>query len=380
MVFNLKSNILFHFGVSILLLLFITEAYFKIVLFSTGQTLVLLQLIKGSLLLVLGVYLIANQPKSILLLVLLCFSFVLGQLALDGGVFKEAVIAFAKLVFPITLLLFFNSYMLARKHRENLFLVFEYLMLFNAVLVFIGLFFNIKIFNSYLGSRFGFNGLFVTSASSSYVYSLTLIYLLTKYKATVFKKIPNLIIIGSMFCLGTKASYLFLGCFFAVYFWKYTKLSKSIVVSGVLVLAILATYVFFFNFGIFNEIRQEDGLLSSVMSYRDELLLKRTLPFIQEHWSLVNYIFGGVSDFSTKSQIEFIDIFYFFGIVGGILYYYIFFKAFLVVKPEIHISVLLVFLFIIVLLAGNFFSYPSIAIYLVILREYLKYNEQNQHT
>ena len=146
------------------------------------------------------------------------------------------------------------------------------------------------------------------------------------------------------------------------------------------IIGALIIYLFFFNFGIFNQIRQTDGLISSLMSYRDVLFLKRTLPYINEHWSIVNYLFGGVSDLSTKSQIEFIDIFYFFGIIGGLLYYHLFFKSFLTFKTNIYIYTLLLVLFIIVLLAGNLFGYPSIAIYIVILREYLGHNEQNQHT
>lgn len=369
-----------NFAALLLLILFITEAYFKIVLFSTGETLALLQIIKGAMLLVFSGYLLLKQPKSLLLLGLLCVSFVVGQLALDSGFYKAPLIAFIKLLYPIILLLFFNSYKLSIKQREKLSVVFEYIILCNALLVFIGLVFDIKIFNTYLGSRFGFNGLFVTSATSSYVYALTLIYLLAKYKSNLLKKLSNIIIIGSMFCIGTKVSYLFLICFFAVYFWKYTKLNKTIVFSGVIGLGVISLYVFFFKFGIFNEIREKDGLVSSIMSYRDELLLERTIPYIQEHWSTLNYMFGGVSDLTTKSQIEFIDIFYFFGIFGGVLYYSIFFKAFLVVKLEIHIAILLSLLFIIVLLAGNFSVTASIAIYLVVLSEYLKYNEQNQHT
>ncbi len=189
-------------------------------------------------------------------------------------------------------------------------MVCEYVMLCNALIVFCGLLFDIKIFNTYLGSRFGFNGLFVTSATSSYVYAFTLIYLLAKYKESIFKKIPNIIIIGSMFCVGTKVSYLFLGCFFAVYLFKYTRINKKLIASGIIGLSVFAVYVFFFKFGIFNEITQEDGLLSSLMSYRDELFLERTLPYIKEHWSTLNYMSGGVTELATKSPIEFIDIFH----------------------------------------------------------------------
>src|SRR5690606_2534212 len=136
-------------------------------------------------------------------------------------------------------------------------------------------------------------------------------------------------------------------------------------------------YITFFKYGIFNEIRQREGLTSALMSHRNNLLTERTIPFIKEQWGIINYFLGGVSDLSTKSQMDIVDVFYFFGIIGGLLYFYIFFKSFITFKADFSILFLLGILFIIVLLAGNFFSYPSIAIYLVILREYFNFNEQN---
>lgn len=369
----------FNFAALLLLLLFFTEAYFKIVLFSKTETLGLLQVSKGIIVLCLGLYILVKNPKKLWLLGLLSLSFILGQVYLEMGINKEVVINFAKLLYPLILLIYFNTYTLSNNQKQRLFLVFERIMIFNSLLIFTGLLFDINIFKTYLGSRFGFNGLFVTSATSSYVYGITLIYLLEKYKSGVFKHILNLIIIGAMFCIGTKVSYGLLIIFFAVYLLKFTKINKKRIVSILLVLITLLFYVVFFKYGMFNEIRQKVGLISSIMSYRDILLTEHTIPYIKENWSVLNYMFGGVSDLSTKSQIEFIDIFYFFGILGGLLYYYIFFKAFLVANLQIHIVILLSVLFIIVLLAGNFFSYPSIAIYLVVLSEYFKFNEQNQH-
>ncbi|MEO7282512.1 hypothetical protein [Gelidibacter sp.] len=369
----------FNVVVFLLLLFFTTEAYFKIVLFSNGESTWLLQVTKGIVLISLSVCVLIKQPNQLWLLGVLLISFLIGQLSLVNGISKEAVITFTKLIFPIVLLLFFNSYTQSVKQNDVTFLVFEYIMLFNAFLIGIGILFQIKFVHTYLGARFGFNGLFVSSATGSYVYCITLIYLLAKYKRAIFKRLPNLVIIASMFCLGTKVSYLFLAVFFAIYLWQFTTINKKLIGSLFVVLGVFILYVFFFKFGIFNEIRQQDGLISSLMSYRDELLLERTVPYILENWSFLNYLFGGVSDLSTKSQIEFIDVFYFFGVIGGFLYYFIFFRIFLIFKAHIYVAILLSALFIIVLLTGNFFGYPSIAIYLVILREYLEQNEQNKH-
>ena len=371
-----------NWAVLLLLLFFITEAYFKIIWFSKGETPVLLQVTKGIILVGLTSYLLIKNQKQIYLLGLLFVFFSIGQLTLASSFPRSILIAFSKLMFPIVLLLFFSTSKLTNTQKKLFFNIFEYIILFNSLVILIGFLFDIKIFNTYshFGVRFGYNGLIVTSATSSYVYSITLVYLLSKYKKAVFKKIPNLIIIFSMFFIGTKVSYLLLFSFFAIFIWIYTKINKRKLVCFFLIFGILFIYLFFFKVGIFNQIRQTDGLMSSLMSYRDVLFLKRTIPYIKEHWNIVNYLFGGVSDITTKSQIEFIDIFYFFGFLGGGLYYYLFFKAFLSFKTNVYIYILLSILFIIVLLAGNLFGYPSIAIYTVILREHLKYNERNKDT
>lgn len=364
----------------LLLLLFTTEAYFKLVLFSIGEESILLQITKGLVLFCFSFYLLFKRSKQIWFIVALLSMFLIGQMALANGFYRPVLIAFVKFVFPIILLLFFSTYRFTNSQRHLLFRVFEYIILFNAFIIIIGFVFNISVFRTYLGDRFGFNGLFVTSAASSYIYSITLIFLFSKYKENLFKSIPNLIIILSIFLVGTKVCYLFLACFFLVYFLKYSVISKKIIISLFVTILFLGLYLFFFKYGIFNEIRERDGLISSVMSHRDRLFLEETIPYIQEHWGSLNYLFGGVSDLSTKSQIEFIDIFYFFGIIGGFCYYYIFLKEFLVFKMNIYLVILLSVLFILVLLGGNFFSYPSIFIYLVILQECLKLDESNQYT
>ena len=364
----------------ILLLFFITEAYFKLMLFSTDETTTLLQITKGITIGCMGLYILKKQPKSLVSITVLFLMFIIGQVALVRGVYKESIVAFFKLIYPIVLLQFFFIYKLSSNQKKKLFQVFEFIILFNSLIILVGFGFDIDVLNSYEGSRFGFNGLFITSAVSSYVYCIALIYLLAKYQNTFFKRLTNLIIILSMFFIGTKVSYFFLLCFFTIYFLKYTAINKKIVITVLLTLGVFCLYMFFFKYGIFNEIRQKDGLISALMSYRNQLLVERTIPYVKEHWTFVNYLFGGVTNIVTKSQIEIIDVFYFFGIFGGFLYLYVFIKAFLIFKPNIYIAILLFALLFIVFLAGNFFSYPSIAIYLVILREFFKQHEQDQYT
>ena len=134
-------------------------------------------------------------------------------------------------------------------------------------------------------------------------------------------------------------------------------------------------YIFFFQYGRFNEIRLKQGLFSSIFSFRDHLLLGETLPYIQNNWKWPNYLFGGISDLSTRTQMGFIDVFYFWGIVGGIVYLYTFYKSYIYFDLNNWKIYLFLILSVIVFLSGNFFENASLAIYLLILKERLIYDD-----
>jgi len=106
--------------------------------------------------------------------------------------------------------------------------------------------------------------------------------------------------------------------------------------------------------------------------------MEETLPFIQENWSWGNYLFGGITDMETRSQMGVIDVFYFWGLVGGALYVYTFVKTFVTFRLTKEVLFLLISFAVIVFLAGNFFENASVAIYLVVLREAFLYNTKKE--
>ncbi|MCR9182168.1 MAG: hypothetical protein NXH73_04515 [Flavobacteriaceae bacterium] len=248
--------------------------------------------------------------------------------------------------------------------------------MFNSILIFIGVIFSIKLFNTYQGDRFGFNGMFAAVSNGSYAYIITLLYFLLSYKDKVFKNWKFILIFISCFFIGTKAVYLAMALTLAYIVVAAKIPHKKTILSLGAIVSLAAAYYFFFHYGIFNSIRQSDGLISALLSYRDELFLERTLPYIQENWSWVNYLFGGVSDFDLRSQMEFIDVFFFWGLLGGAFYLFIFYKLFLPFKLSRTGIFFIAFLAFIVLLAGNFFAYSFVAMFLMVLK--LKLEESNK--
>ena len=370
-----------YFVSIILIVLYLSEAYFKIIDFTAGLNTQIPRTIKLILLIVVCIVICYKNIKSLVLPFLVLCCFCIGQWFLTKGFQYQIIVVLGKLLYPIILLLFFNIYKLSNPQKRVVFSTFEMLIIFNSFLVLLGLCLDIKIFNTYTGSRFGYNGLLITSATSSYVYAISLMYLYMKYKRSFFVLPKNYLVLFAALCVGTKVLYLFiLGLLFVFILEYINKKTRLFFIAIFFLAAVFVGYLFFFQVGIFNNIRQDSGLFTAIMSYRDQLFLEQTLPFIKSNWQFVNYLFGGINSVVLRSQIDFVDVFAFFGLLGGVLYIFSYYKAFVTFKPNFVTSFLLLILLFIVFLAGNFFSYPSIAIYLVILREYLKYNEQSKHT
>jgi len=122
----------------------------------------------------------------------------------------------------------------------------------------------------------------------------------------------------------------------------------------------------------FSTLREERGLLSVFLSFRDILLVRDLMPYINENWTFINYLFGGVHDISTQSEMGFIDLFYYWGILGGILYLVIYYNSYFTFKFNYILWFFITALTFVIFIAGNFFFYSTIPIYLAVFRERIK--------
>ncbi|PIQ19087.1 MAG: hypothetical protein COW66_02950 [Flavobacteriaceae bacterium CG18_big_fil_WC_8_21_14_2_50_34_36] len=351
----------------LLTVFFLTEAYGKIVHRYFYDKSDIAKYIK----LVVLLFLIAaclRYLRQFKLIGLLFVVFLVGQLTISNGFQNEIIVVFAKFLFPLFIFLYFNNNLESSNNKELLFKTFEWLMVINSVLMLIGILLSIKLFKTYQGSRFGYNGAFYAASTGSYAYIITLMYFLLRYKEKVIKNWKFILIFISCIFIGTKAVYLAIA-FTIVYTIIISKIPfKKTLIAVASLSVLLLAYYFFFHFGIFNTIRQKESLFTALMSYRDEQFWEITLPYIKENWSWINYLIGGVTDFDLRSQMDLIDVFFFWGILGGALYLYLFFRLFLPFKMNSTSWVFISFLAFIVLLAGNFFVYSFVALFLVVLK------------
>ena len=367
-----KQNILIRYLPSILLLLFyLSEGYGKIAEKSWTEKSDLAKWVKFSVLVFITVMLWKYWKKGIWFFCLFVI-FIIGQSTLSDGFNEQVIVTFAKYCFPIILFFFFVKYPLTDRAKYITFKCFEGIFIGNSILIFIGYIFDIHWFYAYKWGRFGFNGLLINSGTATYVYVIGLFSLLLWYKKDFFKKYSTYVLIAASILLGTKGAIIGLLSIFPAYFLFYSNLSstrRKQIVFGIAGIGLVLFYIFFFQIGVFNELRKEEGLLTSVLSLRDEAIMDRMLPYIRSEWSWTNYLFGGYSDVDSRSQMGFIDIFYFWGIIGGLFYLIIYFKNFITFRLNIVAIVILAPIIIIAFFSGNFFENASIAIYLLVLKE-----------
>jgi len=317
-------------------------------------------------------FLYKKKYLFLILPTILLLFYLIGQYLLSFTYFSfGSMVVYAKYIY-ILFLLEFSFHFFKTTNTKLLFKSFDLIIIINSILIILGVLFKIRLFETYSGIRFGYNGLFITSATSSYFYMIALFYVFINY----FKSKPNYIlstlVIIAVFIIGAKAIYLFsalLIVFYFIYYRANKNLLKSIVVS-VLSLSTIAILLLIFV-PSFLEINNTYGLLSAILSYRDLLFVDKTLPFIRNNWNELNYLLGGQGFLKDRTQMGFFDLFLFFGAFGSVIYLYIYYKV--LFKNTLNIdSIFIIISFgIVIFLAGNFFYSATISFYLIILQQIL---------
>jgi len=365
---SFKKNI----AIILLLLFYTSEAANKYFEFTTGYYSILPRIIKLGVILFMVFYLFRRKDyKFFKVIIALTFCYAIGQYFLDISYSNNSILILGRFLYPIILFSFFTKIHLKKDQKESLFSVFENLIALNSIFILLGFIFGIELFKTYSGIRFGYNGLLLTSSTASYVYITTLFYFIIKYKANPKFDYKFLLVFFSCFFIGTKSLYLvFLGIVVYLISSKFSsKKSKIISVFIFIIISSIGLYVLFYKVEFFNALREEKGLLSVFLSFRDILLVRDVIPYINENWTFMNYLFGGVHDISTQSEMGFIDLFYYWGILGGLFYLVVYYKSFFTFKLNSILLFFITVLAFVIFIAGNFFFYSTIPIYLVVFRE-----------
>ncbi|MBT8243797.1 MAG: hypothetical protein HKP48_08985 [Winogradskyella sp.] len=274
---------------------------------------------------------------------------------------------------------------LKQKHQNlniekvvNSFLVF---MIINSICVIIGYFFEIDFFESYFrGNRFGYSGMLLYHHEIGYVFFIAIMlayYKLTK-KITLFNLLSFSSIFLSSFLFGTKKTVFFSLFFVAFLFVKHLSNYKSVIsissIALVLGLFFRNTLLNIYNayHEMFYSIYLKDGFWSSFLSHRNNLLIEKYIPYFIDEKGFKSLFFGFPLFNNHRSELEFFDLFLFFGIFGLVAYYF-YFKLLLKNKSKTSFFLVLCLLFG-SLFSGNLLASANVMTLLILTIYYINQN------
>ncbi|WP_034260106.1 hypothetical protein [Altibacter lentus] len=237
---------------------------------------------------------------------------------------RENLVYLSRLLFlPITFLIF--APLLKSEEKVNkLFRFFEILFFINCGLMIVGAIFDVHVFRTYISfKRYGYMGIYNSNNQASFYFMFMIA---VYYYKTLFlscKPYKLIIAVACSLLLGTKKMYFFFPLLLAFdffYFKRYLQKWFWIGLVGIICLGVVfyrAISSFITDkFKVLVEIYHEQGLITSITSTRNIELSNTISQVVLPKWSFLNYILGGSEFYNHRPEMEFFDIYFFFGIVG----------------------------------------------------------------
>ena len=266
--------------------------------------------------------------------------------------------------------------------------VFETVFYINLFAIVIGWIFNIEVFKTYSGERFGYKGIYSMSGQTSLYFILMMFFyihslIVNGFNRNVLGKL--FLILVCSFLIGTKRIYLFIPALLIYYLFFLKGYKTNITLKiGLPLLIVASVMVLSIKEELLSTIQKlhaiylNNGFISSVTSYRNDLLLDIYAHRIEGKWKVWNVLFGGL-DFSIgRSQMGFIDLFLFFGLFGIIMYGFLY-KPLLNFKFSNHFYwFFIISIFVIVFLADAFVLDTNVPILFLLLCFYFYAYEQER--
>lgn len=382
-----ETDITFFLSKSALYIFFISDACNKLLLYlkyDFSRVSVFFRLIyEIAFFILILIFMNRLRETFVKMFLMLFLLFLIGQILFSLKVdytynYIENLLHFNKYFFVF--IIYFSLYHL-QSHRENLnkiISVLESLFLVNAAAAILGFIFQIDLFRTYIDQpyRYGYSGLIPAQNEAtlfffigiSYFYYLNFMIGNKTYKFWFFLLATVL--------LGTKGIYLFLGLLLLFHFLSHSSLKAKVfvILLGVALFFGITWYVQTESaqdlLSYFVIKTKENGLINMLLSGRNASI-DNTIPTILDKWNFVNYFIGGQDINHFAIEMDFFDLFLFFGLVGGvsilILYFFTLFKL-RMKKPFNFFFVFSYFL--LAFFAGHFFYSATNALYLCLVSMY----------
>ncbi|PHK24667.1 hypothetical protein VF13_42795, partial [Nostoc linckia z16] len=254
--------------------------------------------------------------------------------------------------------------------------VLEWLFIINTICIVAGCIFNINLFKSYLDiNRFGYNGLLRNSTHASYIYMIYTLYFY--YRGVVYntRRYKWLLVFSflSLFVIGTKSAILF-GILLVLFHllsaanWKFVTAYLGILTGLYFIRTFILENIVKEYYYTLYVVYRDRGLASMLFSLRNESF-ETFISFVERKWTLCNYFFGGAQFNVLRVEFELVDLFWFFGFIGGAIYLHLWFRYIFPYRLLLNLNFYFIILGI-VLVSGSFFSSVPTITYLLVTNLY----------
>jgi hypothetical protein len=214
--------------------------------------------------------------------------------------------------------------------------IFESFFILNNALIFIGVIFNLDMLSTYdpegtiEGQRFGYKGLIRGGNDVAGVYIFGVGYFFReKFKYGLDKGLLLTSTCLAALLMGTKATLIAVPLISLYYLVRYRiRLFLGMVIPSILLIAFFVSrywdYVKENYLSTTIDRIQNLSLLTYLMTNRNEFLI-RHFKYIASDWMFINHLAG---DAFLYSETDFFDLYFFFGLLGMVVYFYFYVSVF----------------------------------------------------
>lgn len=388
-----ESNLIFWVSLSALYLFFVADASNKLLLyldFDFNRISIFVRFFYELVFLsIIFIFLNKVRVSFLKTILALLITFLFGQIvfkyanSFNYDLFQNLVI-FNKYIFVF--IIYFALYKLKFYGTKFLKIIhaLEFLFVFNSILALAGLLFGIDIFRTYITQdyRYGYSGLIPVQNESTMFVFLSISFLYYKHFILGLRSYKIWIVLVAGLILGTKGIYLFL--FLLMLFHIFYRNGIRLFIVSILLLALSYIIIYYF-------LQTESGkLVTTYFKFQAESLgfwqmllsgrgirLEEATQVMIVNWNWVNYFFGGQDQTHILAEMDFFDLFFFFGIVGFSIIMILYFTS--VFKFGLRVPYHLFFVtcyFLIAMFAGHFFTSAINGIYLFLVCLYFEVNNK----
>lgn len=309
--------------------------------------------------------------------------FFLGQIMVSSRFnveynYLENVLNFNKYFFAF--IIFFAIYKLQYHHRfTEIISLLERIFIFNSVCVILGFLFSIELFRTYLDQpyRYGYSGFIPAQNEATLFFIIGISYFYyKKYKLDLRTK-GFWLVSGSSLLVGTKGIYVFIILLIIYHFLSNSGL-KTKLLSAIFLAAVTFALSIFLKtetaqtmLAYFIAKTEQGGITDMLLSGRVTSLTEKARSILG-NWNVFNYLFGGQDQNRFAVEMDFLDLFFFFGAVGSVIYLMLYFFTFFKLQRNNTFQYFFIFsFFVLAFFGGHFFFSTTNALYLCLFSMYL---------